>query len=143
MVNEPISGKGDGGVTLLPSAEGYESRKKGETTFESIPASQGQTFKTLAPGVTYEIRLAETKNYLPSAIQEITVQPGRKLKVTLPENQKGYTLTASKTQLGWHEDVELTRRLQQALDVVDILLLDHLVIADDDFVSLRDSGYLR
>ena len=111
VVNETISGKGDGGVTLLPSAEGYESRKKGETTFESIPASQGQTFKTLAPGVTYEIRLAETKNYLPSAIQEITVQPGRKLKVTLPENQKGYTLTASKTQLGWHEDVELTFQL--------------------------------
>lgn len=111
VVNETISGKGDGGVTLLPSAEGYESRKKGETTFESIPASQGETFKTLTPGVTYEIRLAETKNYLPSAIQEITVQPGRKLKVTLPENQKGYTLTASKTQLGWHEDVTLTFQL--------------------------------
>lgn len=111
VVNETISGKGDGGVTLLPSAEGYESRKKGETTFESIPASQGQTFKTLAPGVTYEIRLAETKNYLPSAIQEITVQPGRKLKVTLPDKQKGYTLTASKTQLDWHEDVTLTFQL--------------------------------
>ena len=111
VVNETISGKGDGGVTLLPSAEGYESRKKGETTFESIPASQGQTFKTLAPGVTYEIRLAETKNYLPSAIQEITVQPGRKLKVTLPTNQEGYTLTASKTQLDWHEDVTLTFQL--------------------------------
>ena len=111
VVNETISGKGDGGVTLLPSAEGYEIRKKGETTFESIAASQGQTFKTLTPGVTYEIRLAETKNYLPSAIQEITVQPGRKLKVTLPENQKGYTLTASKTQLDWHEDVKLTFQL--------------------------------
>ncbi len=111
VVNETISGKGDGGVTLLPSAEGYEIRKKGETTFEPIEASQGQTFMTLTPGVTYEIRLAETKNYLPSAIQEITVQPGRKLKVTLPENQKGYTLTASKTQLDWHEDVELTFQL--------------------------------
>lgn len=111
VVNETISGKGDGGVTLLPSAEGYEIRKKGETTFESIAASQGQTFKTLTPGVTYEIRLAEAKNYLPSAIQEITAQPGRKLKVTLPENQKGYTLTASKTQLGWHEDVELSFQL--------------------------------
>jgi len=111
VVNETISGKGDGGVTLLPSAEGYESRKKGETTFESIAASQGQTFKTLTPGVTYEIRLAEAKNYLPSAIQEITVQPGRKLKVTLPENQKGYTLTASKTQLDWHEDVVLSFQL--------------------------------
>lgn len=111
VVNETISGKGDGGVTLLPSAEGYEIREKGETTFEPIEASQGQTFMTLAPGVTYEIRLAETKNYLPSAIQEITVQPGRKLKVTLPENQKGYTLTASKTQLDWHEDVELSFQL--------------------------------
>lgn len=111
VVNETISGKGDGGVKLLPSAEGYEIREKGETTFEPIEASQGQTFMTLTPGVTYEIRLAETKNYLPSAIQEITVQPGRKLKVTLPENQKGYTLTASKTQLDWHEDVELTFQL--------------------------------
>lgn len=111
VVNETISGKGDGGVTLLPSAEGYEMREKGETTFEPIPASQGQTFMTLTPGVTYEIRLAETKNYQHSAAQEVTVQPGRKLEVTLPENQKGYTLTASKTQLDWHEDVELSFQL--------------------------------
>ena len=111
VVNETISGKGDGGVTLLPSAKGYEIREKGETTFEPIEASQGQTFMTLTPGVTYEIRLAEAKNYLPSAIQEITVQPGRKLKVTLSENQKGYTLTASKTQLDWHEDVTLSFQL--------------------------------
>ncbi len=111
VVNETISGKGDGGVKLLPSAEGYEMRKKGEATFEPIPASQGQTFMTLTPGVTYEIRLAETKNYLPSAPQEVTVQPGRKLKVTLPSPQTGYTLTASKTQLGWHEDVELSFQL--------------------------------
>lgn len=110
VVNETISGKGDGGVTLKPSADVYEIREKGETTFESILASQGETFHTLTPGV-YEIRLAETKNYLPSAIQEITVQPGRKLEVTLPENQKGYTLTASKTQLDWHEDVTLTFQL--------------------------------
>jgi|GEM_PF-1629857 PT repeat family protein len=111
VVNETISGKGDGGVNLLPSAEGYEMRKKGETTFEPIPASQGQTFMTLTPGVTYEIRLAETKNYQPTAPQEVTVQPGRKLTVTLPDKQEGYTLTASKTQLDWHEDVVLTFKL--------------------------------
>ena len=111
VVNETISGKGDGGVTLLPSAEGYEIREKGEATFEAISASQGETFHTLIPGVTYEIRLAETKNYLPSAIQEITVQSGRKLEVILPTNQKGYTLTASKTQLDWHEDAKLTFQL--------------------------------
>ena len=110
VVNETISGKGDGGVKLLPSAEGYEIREKGETTFESISASQGETFHTLTPGV-YEIRLAETKNYRPSAAQEVTVQPGRKLEVTLPSPQTGYSLTASKTQLGWHEDVELSFQL--------------------------------
>ena len=111
VVNETISGKGDGGVTLLPSAKGYEIREKSETTFEPISASQGQTFMTLTPGVTYEIRLAETENYQSTAPQEVTVQPGRKLKVTLPTNQEGYTLTASKTQLDWHEDVTLTFQL--------------------------------
>ncbi|MDR0890460.1 MAG: DNA repair protein RadC [Oscillospiraceae bacterium] len=40
------------------------------------------------------------------------------------------------------EDVTLTLRLREALDIMDILLLDHLVIADDDFVSMSDSGYL-
>ena len=110
VVNETISGKGDGGVTLKPSAAAYEIREKGEETFGSISASQGETFHTLTPGV-YEIRLAGTKNYLPSAPQEVTVQPGRKLKVTLPTKQEGYTLTATKTQLDWHEDVELSFQL--------------------------------
>ena len=41
------------------------------------------------------------------------------------------------------EDVEITLRLREALEVMDIVLLDHIVVADDDFVSLRDSGYLR
>lgn len=111
VVNETISGKGDGGVTLLPSVDVYEIREKGETTFEAISAPQGETFHTLIPGVTYEIRLAETKNYLPSATQEVTVQPGRKLTLTLPTKQEGYTLTANKTQLDWHEDVELSFQL--------------------------------
>ena len=112
VVDETISSKGDGGVNLLPSPEVYEIRKKGETTFEPISASQGETFQTLTTGVTYEIRLAETENYLPSDIQEVTVKPGRKLTLTLPTKQEGYTLTANKTQLDWHEDVELTFQLK-------------------------------
>ena len=110
VVNETISGKGDGGVTLKPSAAAYEIREKGEETFVAISAPQGQTFHTLTPGV-YEIRLAETKNYLPSDYQEVTVQPGRKLKVTLPTKQEGYTLTANKTELDWHENVVLIFKL--------------------------------
>lgn len=40
------------------------------------------------------------------------------------------------------EDIDLTLRLREALDIMNILLADHIVIADDDFVSMSDSGYL-
>ena len=39
-----------------------------------------------------------------------------------------------------HEDVMVTKRLASALAAVDITLFDHLIIADDDFVSLAQSG---
>ncbi len=41
------------------------------------------------------------------------------------------------------EDIELTNRLKDALSIIEISLLDHLIIADDDFVSMRESGYLN
>lgn len=40
-----------------------------------------------------------------------------------------------------HEDIITTRRVVAALNTVDIKLLDHLVIADGDYVSIRQSGY--
>lgn len=41
------------------------------------------------------------------------------------------------------EDVMTTRRLAAALDAVDVVLSDHLVIADGEFVSMVQSGYYR
>ena len=38
------------------------------------------------------------------------------------------------------EDVQTTRRVALALDAVEIGLVDHIVVADDDFVSLAQSG---
>ena len=40
-------------------------------------------------------------------------------------------------------DVLTTRRVAAALNVVEIQLADHIVVADDDFVSLAQSGYFR
>jgi DNA repair protein RadC len=39
------------------------------------------------------------------------------------------------------EDVSTTRRVAAALSTVDIPLVDHIIVADDDFVSLVQSGY--
>lgn len=42
-----------------------------------------------------------------------------------------------------HEDVATTKRIAAALDAVDIVLIDHIVVAEDDFVSMVQSGYYR
>lgn len=41
------------------------------------------------------------------------------------------------------DDVQTTRRVAMALDAVEISLVDHIVVADDDFVSMAQSGYYR
>lgn len=41
------------------------------------------------------------------------------------------------------EDREATRRIQRALETVGICLLDHIIVADGDFVSMSDSGMLE
>lgn len=41
------------------------------------------------------------------------------------------------------EDVHTTERIAAALHAVEIILADHIVVADDDFVSMRQSGYYR
>lgn len=42
-----------------------------------------------------------------------------------------------------HEDVAATQRVATALEAVDVILVDHLVIADDDFTSMVHSGFYR
>ena len=41
------------------------------------------------------------------------------------------------------EDEVTTRRIAAALDAVGILLADHIIVADDDYVSMADSGFFR
>ena len=40
-------------------------------------------------------------------------------------------------------DIQTTRRVAMALDAVEIGLIDHIVVADDDFVSMSQSGFYR
>lgn len=40
------------------------------------------------------------------------------------------------------EDLDTTATLQAALRAVGIVLADHIIVADDDFVSLADDGHL-
>ena len=42
-----------------------------------------------------------------------------------------------------HEDITTTRRVAAALSAVDVVLADHVVVADGDFTSMFQSGYYR
>ena len=111
--NETVDGKKDGKVTYTdtPALEYRIKRDRGEWIPVAVPAGEESvTVEGLAPG-TYEFRRPGDENHFASSPETITIQPGRKLKVTLPENQKGYTLRADKQELGWHEDVELSFQL--------------------------------
>ena len=41
------------------------------------------------------------------------------------------------------DDIETTHRLSKAMAAVEITLADHIVVADNDFVSMVHSGYYR
>lgn len=40
------------------------------------------------------------------------------------------------------EDIEMTRRLSDALSVVDVKLIDHILVANNDFISFRQQGLI-
>ena len=41
------------------------------------------------------------------------------------------------------EDMDTTQRISAALRSVDIALSDHIIVADDDYVSLADNGFFK
>lgn len=40
------------------------------------------------------------------------------------------------------EDVQMTERLQEASDLIGIPLMDHIIIGDNQYVSMKERGYL-
>ena len=40
-------------------------------------------------------------------------------------------------------DIATTERIRSALQLIGVALIDHLIVADDDCVSMRDSGWMQ
>lgn len=107
---ETVSGKRDGKITGVDAT--MEWCAKGATEYQAV--GEGVTeLKDLAAGV-YEVRYQAKANYDASAVTEVTVKAGRKLVVTLPGNQVGYTLTSTATELDWRGAATLTMSIDSA-----------------------------
>lgn len=74
------------------------------------------------------------------------ISPRSVVEIALAEKASTVVLAhnhPSGVALPSQEDVVVTRRLAAALATVDVNLFDHLIIADDDYVSLAQSGLYR
>lgn len=74
------------------------------------------------------------------------ISPRKIVEIALAEKASTVVLAhnhPSGVALPSQEDVMTTRRLAAALATVDVALFDHLIIADDDYVSLAQSGLYR
>lgn len=69
----------------------------------------------------------------PRAVVEIALAEKASTVVLAHNHPSGVALPSQ-------EDILATRRLAAALATVDVTLFDHLIIADEDFVSLAQSG---
>lgn len=129
---ETVSGKKDGKITGVDAA--MEWRAKGAAEYQAV--GEGVTeLKDLAAGV-YEVRYQAKANYDASAVTEVTVKAGRKLVVTLPGNQVGYSLTSTATELDWHGSAKLA----MSIDSAYFAGKDYAVKVDGKAVKLSDAG---
>lgn len=129
---ETVSGKKDGKITGVDAA--MEWRAQGAAEYQAV--GKGVTeLKDLAAGV-YEVRYQAKANYDASAVTEVTVKAGRRLVVTLPSNQVGYTLTSTATELDWHGSAKLTT----SIDGAYFTSKDYAVSVNGKAVKLAGDG---
>lgn len=129
---ETVSGKKDGKITGVDGT--MEWRAQGAAEYQAV--GEGVTeLKDLAAGM-YEVRYQAKTNYDASAVTEVTVKAGRKLVVTLPSSQVGYTLTSTATELDWHGSAKLA----MSIDSAYFAGKDYAVKVDGKAVKLSDAG---
>lgn len=80
------------------------------------------------------------------SVNSAAIPPRRVVEMALSANATSVVLAhnhPSGIALPSDEDVCTTQRLAKALNGVDIHLVDHIVVAEDDFVSMVQSGLYR
>lgn len=97
----------DGKLNNVDSSMEY--RKDGENEWHSIT---GDTVEGLSTG-KYYVRYKDSKNYYASSDKEVYVANGQEIKVNVPGNQVGYTLSVSNTVVDYNESSTLTFKLNK------------------------------
>ncbi len=104
---ETVSGKHDGKIEGVDTSMMLGKPSKQMMFIKASDLVDGDKLEDLAPG-SYRLCYGKTTNYEASETVTVTIAAGSKLKVTLPAEQTGYTLTADATELDWHGSATLS-----------------------------------
>lgn len=103
---ETVSGKHDGKIEGVDASMQLGKPSKQMMFIKASDLVDGNKLENLAPG-SYRLCYGATTNYEASETVTVTIAAGPKLKVTLPAEQAGYTITADATELDWHGSATL------------------------------------
>lgn len=104
---ETVSGKHDGTIEGVDTSMMLGKPSKQMMFIKTSDLVDGDKLENLAPG-SYRLCYGATTNYEASETVTVTIAAGPKLKLTLPAEQTGYTLTADATELDWHGSATLS-----------------------------------
>ena len=116
-IPETIYGKKDGKIDGLTTEMEYCKAASAETgdssdiTVGEYTAVENEDM-TFECG-TYAVRYKGNNNYEVSAYTLVTINEGRKLTITLPADQKGYSIKSDHTQVSYGESVTLSISVKQ------------------------------
>ncbi|MCX7614751.1 MAG: DNA repair protein RadC [Clostridiales bacterium] len=128
MVNEYLNTTKKAGKFLLP----YYIARKNETVFLVCLDSK---CKVISCQMIFEGSVNSTQVNIRKIIE--TALKYNASGVIIAHNHPGGVALPSP------EDLAITKRILEALRVVGLAFIDHIIVADNDFVSLADSGFIE
>lgn len=155
-----VPGLGPSTAAMLQLLPAVSARYMQEAaSFENQVVSRWQVKELLAPlffGQRDELaylmcldggnRLLATRKLGEGVVDTVNIAPRKILEAALSCNASQVILAHNHLSgvAGWSQaDVHTTLRVKEVLDAVGIRLLDHVILAGDDMVSMADSGLLR
>lgn len=153
-----VKGIGEHGATLIrlfkDMSRAYEiSRARQETVLPTVEDC-GEYLKPFFKGRKNEtvfllcldakLKVLDCREVGEGSVNYASVPVRRVVEMALEAGASSVVLShnhPSGIALPSGEDVQTTRRVAAALSAVEIALVDHIIVADDDYVSMAQSGY--
>ena len=121
--------------------------KKAQDIVDYYCAEMKDKKKELFHIILLDVRYQIIRNVLISmgSLSETTVHPREVMKPAILSNAASILVGhnhPSGQATPSREDIEVTKRLVEAGRIIGIDVLDHLILGDEEFVSLKEKGYV-